>query len=359
MDQGPLSHLHLPRELSQLAPDDPRADALLTRWDELSPERLAQLEAHPAFGARLARLRLAEDWLGRGLAARRSREGAVPRPEELYDFAGGPSAGEPRPALGVDRRRAIERHLDAAPREAAWVAGLKRRPPAPLLYDAPTLFEPRTDLRAVDAHEAEDDAEETPRLHTLGRWLPLAAAALVLALGVTFVRQNRAQFALPLAATLRGALAEPLHFPRGLVLGAPEGAVGLFAREPRYELQAVPGAASYRVELRRHTGSAFDPGVVEWSTTTSGPELIGPPLSEGHYAWEAFATVDGLERSLGTQSFHVVHDGAKLAQFSKESLVGQVHSLADAGYLTDARHRARLLPAGPERDRFLGSVPAR
>jgi hypothetical protein len=350
MDQGPLSHLHLPHELSQLTPDDPRADALLTRWDELSPERLAQLEAHPTFGARLARLRAAEAWLGRGLAARRGRAASTPGAEELYAFAGGPSSDEERPALDVERRRAIERHLDAAPEEAAWVAGLKRRPPSPLLFDAPALLDAGPDLGVdVDEH----------RPHSFGRWFPLAAAALVLGLGVTFVHQNRAQFALPPAVTLRGAVAEPLHFPRGRVLGAPEGAIGLFASEPRYEFQAVPGATGYRVELRRHSGSAFDAGVVEWSQSTDVSVISGPSLTEGHYSWEVFVTVDGLERSLGTQTFNVAHDAAALAQFSQQTLVSQVQSLSAAGLATDARHRARMLPAGPERDRFLGNVPAR
>lgn len=359
MDQGPLSHLHLPHELSQLAPDDPRAATLLTRWDELSPERLAQLEAHPTFGARLARLREAEAWLGRGLAARREHAAGTPRPEELYEFAAGPSSGpssgELRGALGSDRRRSIERHLDAAPEEAAWVADLQRRPPMPLLFNAPALLDARTGL-GVDFEEHVDDA---PRRLSLSRWFPLAAAAVVLGLGVTFVRQNRAQFALPSAVPLRGALTEPLHFPRGRVLGAPEGAIGLFAREPRYEFQSVPGAAGYRVELRRHTGSAFDAGVVEWSKTTDESVIEGPPLTEGHYSWEVFVTVDGLDRSLGTQTFNVVHDATALAQFSKESLMGQVRSLSAAGLSTDARHRARMLPAGLERDRFLGNVPAR
>jgi hypothetical protein len=358
MDQGPLSHLHLPHELSQLSPDDPRADALLTRWDELSPERLAQLATHPTFGPRLARLREAEAWLGRGLAARHAREAELPESDELYDYAGGPSSVAQRGALGTERRRAIERHLEAEPEEAAWVAGLQHRPPGPLLFDAPVLLDAGTHFGATRPRDDEltDDA---PRAHSIGRWFPLMAAAVVLGIGVTLVHQNRAQFALPSAVTLRSALAEPLHFPRGRVLGAPEGAVGLFAREPRYEFRALPDATDYRVELRRHSGSAFDAGVVEWSKTTSAPAIDGPPLTEGHYSWEVFATVNGLERSLGTQTFHVAHDAAALAQFSKEPLAGQVQRLTAAGLLTDARHRARLLPPGPERDRFLGSVPAR
>ena len=372
MDHGHSPHLtHRPllplepHEVAALAPDDPRAEVLLTRWDELPPDQLAALGAHPALGRRLARLRAAEDWLGRGLATRRERAGAVPGPEELFDYAAAAASGGVPAPLTVERRRAVERHLEATPREAAWVDGLKRRPPSPLLFDAPRGLGVRgaafggTELEEDDLAELADGDEAVafgrrrgvgPRL---ARWAPLAAAALVLATGVLVVRYQRPSLELPLGGVVRGVLDEPLHFPRGRVLAAPAGAVGLFASEPRYEFAAVPGATGYRVELRRHSGGAFEVGEPVFGTEATATEVLGPALAAGRYTWEAFATVDGLERSLGTLDFHVAADGEALERLAHEPLLGQVRSLAADGLTTDARHRARLLPAGPERDRFL------
>jgi hypothetical protein len=278
---------------------------------------------------------------------------------ELFELALGRGAGPTSSALAPARRHAVERHLVSPPDVAAWVADLVRRPPAALRSSGSHSSDADIRLAAAERPSSAHHAADQPRHRSLSRWLPLAAAVLVLALGVAVVQGNRAQLTFPSVATLRGALAEPLHFPRGRVLGAKEASVGLFATEPRYEFRAMPGADGYRLELRRHSGSAFDAGVVEWSTTTKATDIAGPPLAEGHYSWEVFGTADGLERSLGTQTFNVVNDAPALAQLSKASLEGQVRSLVAAGLVTDARHRARMLPASPERDRFLGSVPAR
>lgn len=356
MDQGRPPHLPdrplLPLaagEIAALAHDDPRAELLLTRWDELGAPELAALGAHPVLGARLARLRAAERWLGRGLAVRARGEDGRPAAEELYDYAAPAAAGGRATPLPLDRRRAVERHLDTHPDEASWVRGLERRPPSPLLFDAPT------GLGALE----EDDLVEGPRhaprrLPRLARWAPLAAAAAVLTTSVLVVRGRTDALDLPIAGIVRGALDEPLQFPRGRVLAAPAGARGVFASEPRFELAAVPGATAYRVELRRHAGGAFEVGELVWADTAAEPELSGPPLVPGRYTWEAFATAGGLERALGALDFQVVEDPLTLERLAHEPLAGQVRSLAADGLATDARHRARLLPDGPERDRFLG-----
>jgi hypothetical protein len=374
MDHGPLSHLHLPPHLDELAGDDPRADALLTRWDELAPARRVELEAHPVLGPRLAQLRAAEDWLGRGLAARRAAEAARPAAEELFRYARGAADVDATP-LTIERRRAIERHLAARPEEADWVAALQRRPPPPpLLTEVPPLVN-----GALGPVAAGDDEGEAPplfgRRRTQGggapwwsRGLPLVAAAAVLAAGATLLREPPDAFATGAYDLLRGPLDEPLRFPRGRVLAAPTGARGLFANEPRYEFTAEPGAEAYRLTLRRHDGGAFGVGDVVWSsrstealeaweTQGAAVTVAGAPLPPGHFTWEVFALEDGLERSLGSLDFHVVDDGAALARLVHAPLAEQVERLVQSGFTTDARHRARLLPPGATRARFLQEDP--
>ncbi|MEZ6015750.1 MAG: hypothetical protein R3F49_11585 [Planctomycetota bacterium] len=364
MDHGTLAHLQLPIDLAELGADDPRVEAVMSRWDELAPERLTQLSQHPVLGQRLQRLREAEAWLGRGLTERRRRDRRAPRAEELYDFGGGPRS-ESRPLIPLERRREIERHLAADPTEARWVDRLAQRPMPPLLFNAPAGLGAQVEGIALEEDEVFDEGDvRRPRAPWLARWMPLAAAALVLALGVDAVRQNRDTYQLAERALMRGALDEPLSFPRGRVLGAPPGSIGLFASEPRFEFRALPDATGYRVTLSQHAGGAFDAGTQRWTTTevqtdVDGPFALGPALTPGHYTWEVFATVDGLERSIGTLDFHVELAPDTLARLIHEPLIGQVQRLAAEGLLTDARHRARQLPPGPARERILGGAAAR
>jgi len=363
----PMGDLDLPDDLVALAADDPRAELLLARWDELAERHLAALAAHPVLGPRLVRMQEAEAWLGRGLVARRAKEAPPkdsPAAEELFDFARGPATwtyasavasngGQP---LSLERRRSIEGHLDRHPEESGWVQGLQRRPPSPLLFDAPAP------LGDSDVDEESDSEEHHPRRRNgpwIARWVPLAAAAAVLATGVLVVREQRDEATFPSIATLRGPFDEPLAFPRGAVLAAPAGSAGLFASEPRFEFAAVAGATAYRVSLRRHDGSAFDAGVEQWSTSSTTPEVIGATLDVGHFTWEAFATVNGLERSLGTLDFVVEDQPAIRERLTHESLLGQIQSLVQHGLATDARHRARRLPNGPQRARLLGPMADR
>jgi len=344
MHEGPLSHLQLPDSLADLAGDDPRAATLLTRWDELPEARVAELFAHPVLGPRLARLRAAEAWLGRGLRRREARAAALPPADDLYRFGGGPGAAEGARLLPLDRRRAVERHLAEAPEEAAWVSGLRQRPPSPLLFDAPAL-----DLGEGELEEDTLDEAAPRRRPTLARWAPLAAAALAIALGLDAVRSRHDVGTLPERPLLRAPADEPLLHPRGRVLAAPEGAVGLFASAPRYALRAVPEATEYRVVVRRHSGGAFDAGEVTFRATAPVPEVVGAPLAPGHYEWEGFATRAGLEHSLGTLSFQVVEAPEVLQRFARETLRDQVQNLDAAGFETDAWHRAALLGSGSTR----------
>jgi hypothetical protein len=86
-----------------------------------------------------------------------------------------------------------------------------------------------------------------------------------------------------------------------------------------------------------------------------GPNLRSDiPLAEGHYTWEAWAVVDGLDRSLGERDFQVVDDSALRLQILDLRPVARVRHLHEAGYLVDARCVARRLPASSERDAYLG-----
>ncbi len=344
MHEGPLSHLQLPDSLAELAGDDPRATTLLTRWDELPEAKVRELLAHPVLGPRLARLRAAEAWLGRGLRRREVREASVPPAEDLYSFGGGPAEGGSARLLPLDRRRAVERHLDSAPEEAAWVAGLRQRPPSPLLFDAPAH-----DFGDEALEEDTLDDGEPRRRPSLARWAPLAAAALALVVGIEAVRVRHDVGTLPERPLLRAPVDEPLLHPRGRVLAAPDGAVGLFASAPRYVLRAVPEATAYRVVVRRHAGSAFDAGTVTFTAEATEPAVAGAPLAPGHYEWEGFATRGGLEHSLGTLSFQVIEAPEVLQRLARETLRDQVQNLDAAGFETDAWHRAALLGSGSAR----------
>lgn len=330
-----------------LDPDDPTVDEMLSRWDELSPAGIAKVEAHPTLAPRLELLRLADEWLA---------VGSCPDAEELYAFGRGPGYTP----LDEEHRARIDDHVASCGTCASLVATLASAPPLPLELagdpEAPGLSPTRAPGR-----------EPRPRrvlpFWTASRWITVAAAALV-ATVVWRWNGSPAQGAgpLPQSPTLRGEGAGPLLFPRDRVLAAaPEGIPGpLFASSPLFEIEHQPGASHYRIVLRRHDGGAFDQGAVVARFEGPSPLLhTDLELTRGNYTWEAWVTVDGLERSLGARDFEVgasselVPTGPELEGWSA------LERLHGAGLLSDARAFARSLPPSSERDRYLEALPGR
>lgn len=355
------------------APLPDRVDAtgvseLLAHWDELPEEGLANLARHPVHGPRLRHLQAAERWL-EGLRLGEAATGPIPGPipgpcpraEELYDFARGPGYGP----LPPGRRGSIADHLGACPACEALVDSLESAPPLPLDISSggPEGAEPTPDPQPVAhpvAHRAAGPLGPLLRRRRGTPWIPLAAAAAVLMVSFFAFRDPpRVDGRLPAYLLLRGEAGTPLLFPRDAVL--PPGAYpGGFAATPRFEVSPVEGARAYRIVVHRHDGGAFARGEVIAEVEADSPSLIADrPLEPGHYTWEAWAVVDGLDRALGERDFRVREDPTLAASLEGRPPRVQVWRLHEAGFLTDARHVARGLPASPERDAYLGAAPGR
>ena len=89
-------------------------------------------------------------------------------------------------------------------------------------------------------------------------------------------------------------------------------------------------------------------------------------LAAGHYTWEAWAVVHGLDQQLGRRDFDVVDDAALRANLlaleprsEPQRSLAAVRLLHESGYRTDARRIARNMPPSPERDEYLARVPGR
>ncbi|MEM1450063.1 MAG: hypothetical protein AAGI22_13185 [Planctomycetota bacterium] len=337
--------------------DDPRTVETLARYDEASADELAALEKDPRAAQILERLKEADRWLAASLeGADAADETAAVTPEELYDYGGGPGAT----ALDPERRKAVKAHLLEHPEEAALVRTLDRPIPSPIEFE-PT--EPRESriraLRRIPG-VASVPSPGTRPVPTWLAWGPLAAAALILAMFLGGdARQNALGGGLPESPVLRSAQSEALLFPRSRVLAPVEGAT-TYASRPLFEVTPIDGATEYRFELRGGADGAFEEGVVVWTATAMSPFASSFPLEEGAYSWSAWARVDGLERSLGALTFHVVMPSpgdilrsAAGVESDSGSAREDVRRLHAAGFLTDARHRARALPPGEDRARYL------
>lgn len=316
--------------------DDPRVDELLTRWDELPAELLTELEQHPVHGPRLEHLRRAEAFLD---------SCACPESSDLYDFARGPGYG----LLPAQRRAEIADHLGQCADCGALVESLEASPPLPLdLTDGPAPLEGPRPLRAL------------PRL--VEQWMPVAAAAAVLAVGLLVFRSNPVDAGdlWPRYPLLRGEVAADLTFPRDAVLASGAVPGGGWAEAPRFEVDPLEGATAYRIEVTRHGGAAFGEGDRVLSLAGSAGDLVAAEaLEPGHYTWEAWATIDGLERLLGARDFEVLEVEGLHAELAHLSNLERVHRLHDRGLWTDARALARHTPPSAGRDAYLGAAPGR
>ena len=332
----------------------PDLRARLPEWTDLPPAELRELEAHAAqcseCGPGLEHLKQAEEWLagdalgGAGLNC--------PTPEELYDYGRGPGAR----SLPDAERLALRAHLAACGECSSLVDSLASRPPAPLLFDgAPTGLQRANHFRR--------------RL----RWaIPLAAAA-ALALVLLAVRGSNApsvalasaEIRFPAEPVLRGAEDGALLYPRDALLLGQDGAWSQLV----FELAARERATRYTVHLRRNDGSAFDDGDSVLRLEAPTPRLEATALvalEPGHYTWEAWAEVDGLNVPLGQRDFEARLEPGLVAELSlalaseeplrSETLLNLLHL---HGFLGDAREYARRLPASPARDAYLARKPGR
>ena len=327
--------------------DDPRVVELLARWDELPDEGRANLARHPVHGPRLAQLQEVESWLD-------EQSHGCPEAEELYDFARGPGFV----ALAYGRRQEIADHLDRCAECEALVDSLQSSPPLPLdLTGEPEeVAEPH---RGAQRGSLERVGDEIARRRAM-RWIPRAAAAAVLVGGVFLMRGGEvvdADGGWPTAPLLRGEASVQVLFPRGPVLAeVPSDAALGFASRPTFEIAPIEGAESYRVVLRHHAGGAFERGEPVATLTDEAPTLVlEEPLVAGHYTWEGWATVDGLERVLGERDFRVVENADLATELGALDPVARVRRLHEAGFLTDARALARRASPSPERDAYLAA----
>ncbi len=355
----------------------------LVRYDEASPEVIAKLEREPGALAVLNKLRAADAFLKSGAMLDSTPESAV-SPEELFAFGRG--------ELEPSEAEVVREHLAHTPQENEWVKALRgSTPPATLTWDrvdndsekseelgdaqstdgAPVLAGPGS----TAAPNAQQPLIQGERADSPGRfpawlaWTPLAAAALILAMAIGGTGQRSVlDGGLPNSPIMRSASTDALLFPRGRVIASTD-TVRTYASQPLFEVTPVAGASRYGFELRKIDGqSVFAEGKVVWESTATSHQASAPALSAGKYTWTATATVQGIDRVLGSLSFTVVPARAVDRALFVRAATGQastmpgilredIRRLHASGFLTDARSKARSLPPGKERDKYL-AIPS-
>jgi hypothetical protein len=355
----------------------------LAHWDDLDSATLALLERHPIHGPRLSMLRSADRWLEEQAAAARNVRGKCPTAAQLYDFGRGPGYTP----LTHAARLEIDRHLARCRDCEVIVESLVAPPPRPLEI----VYEDAPHALASDAHVDEARANGAPMTRlaqphaaapafvrgptkpSLRRWVPLAAAASLLATAAVWSVMgvsHESALRFPTNPLLRGATTESLYYPRASILYAtPElvKAWPAFGERLTFELRAQPRAQTYWIQVSENDGSAFGVNRNPWKQTSSAATFAADrDLKPGHYTWEAWVVENGLDRSLGTHDFQIVADAAlqrKLMAIAgradPERNLEAVRILHESGFETDARRIARSMPPTPERDAYLDQVPGR
>lgn len=364
--------------------DDAATLEAIARFDELEEDRLAELVSNPAARQILNRLREVDEWLESAVAQSHGGEAEVSA-EELYRFGRG-RGSEPLTEL---RQKQVAEFLEERPEEARWTERLAEPCPLPLDVgapqqlstgqltalgnDAPSIqrVEDRVGPTRLDRahssstgsaqHEAGRRQARAPRsLAPWMKWIPVAAAALLITMVLDSSGPTSAMDGgLPESPILRSATSTGLLFPRGRVLAPVEG-LETYSARPLFEVNAVEGAERYRFQLRLNAGGAFDMGDTVWTAESTSRNATADRLAAGAYEWSAWATVNGVEKDLGTLSFVVLPaDDAALIQSASRAndrprtTRDDVRRLHSAGFLSDARYRARDLAPGEARAAYL------
>jgi hypothetical protein len=377
------SDRHRPELQGGPACSAPHLAELLFRYDDLDPAARARVERHvdgcPACGPRWTLFHRVDAWLEQ---AGRDEERGCPAAEDLYDFGRGPGA---RP-LSAERRDGLERHLAHCESCRALTATLRAPIPVPLDVAAPRTA-PAAAPGPAPPHPRRKAAPR-PRFRLFERvplWAPVAAAAGLLVAVQLFTGGPTAgtdvaagadegvgslpRNGFPELPVLRGDEGRALLWPRGKLLAPPEDGEEVVPRaDLAFELAPVEGAELYRVRLRRHGGGAFEVGEPIEELEGPEPRLEAGHLAldPGHYTYEAWALVRGLERPLGERDFQVVHDRDLDSSWlalddvpEPERGARRVALLHERGFLGAARALARTLPPSAERDAYLAAWPGR
>ncbi len=354
----------------------------LSSGEEVSGSFAVEIGTHakscPACSVRLSLLQQAERWLaGQATSNREQPKPASPCPsaEELFDFGHG--LGARAIPLAVERR--VEAHLVECAECRGLVATLASRPPAPLLdrdsAESPNL--PSRPRRVVAK------TETLRRVGPRRLWLQVAAAAALLIAALYWLGANRAshgqervevagaQISYPAPKLLRGDSSSSMYFPRAALLAAsPAGSPGTW-HALRFVIAPQAGATLYRIKLFRSPQGAFGRGEPVGQMTSTLAEFdwsdeSGPAPSVGNYTWEAWAKIDGLERSLGRLDFQVIEAAEARAAIAKAEALREperstaiLNWLVEHEFKTDARAYAIGLPPSPARDAFVAAAPGR
>jgi len=175
--------------------------------------------------------------------------------------------------------------------------------------------EPPSTLRPIPSLRPSPLASRGPR--RLRRYVPLAlAASAVAAIGLwsLLVPRPTPRPLFPESPLLRGAAGGPLFYPRDRVL-VPSEAVRrtwpTLGQALTFEIEPQPEASLYRIELSRTDGGAFARSEPIADLTSPAPSDAGgtvrvtasAPLPPGHYTWEAWTVVHGLDHRLAARDF--------------------------------------------------------
>ena len=269
-----------------------------------------------------------------------------PTPEELYEFGGGPGAGQFDPALTSARRAEIDRHLAACAECDSFVDTLSSVPPSPVVQLPPPRRAPMWLLTAM-------------------------AAGLVFVVGMVATNTDRmaSSGAFPVVGQLRGEASTALAAPTTKVLVIDAALAERFpalAQGVHLELRSAETATSWRFDVfeLRAAGASngerplFQQGGAE---TTCRFRLHEHGLHAGSiFAWEARATEAGLTKYLGRATVDVVRDDALTQQLlAASSELDALHLLHAGGWRMEALALARALPPSGPRDRYLEALLAR
>ena len=325
----------------------------LLRFEDLSEDELAEIQANPSAQDQLHRLQLAEAWLTEPFSSEEAEEEcSCPSAEDLFDY------GQKLSSMDLSNRRKVElaEHLEQCPECSSLIATLAERPPSPLIVvDSPLptprqepTFSPRSSKRTLLA--------KRPRaLEPSGaRHVPFLVAASLLAVlvvsGWPKSVLGKSSPGFPSPSIMRGSSALALISPRNLVLArTQESSLSPQLNGLPFETRAYPGAVSYEFNVFERGGSSLENNAQRASYSTmveSSPEtILATHLPVGLWSWTAEATLESGEiKALGELDFRVHADEGLEEELSRLGLSVDAVSRLDWGhYHADARSLTRVL----------------